>query len=298
VCGDHQHRPAFRSGTRSLDQIDPNELAPAASAFGTTLGDTVSCRSCGHGSLRGVPSAEELARTYAHVEDAGSLDEEAGQVATAERDLRAVRELLGAPPGALLDIGCWTGSLLDAARALGWETEGIEPSDWAASRAEQRGHTVAVGALGEVDLRREHYQVIACCDVLEHLVDPGDAVARIAALLEPGGLLFATVPDAGSRLARVLGRRWWSVLPMHVQYFTRSSLVRLLTDAGLEVLSVRTHPKVFTRRYYADRLGEFLPGASGAVARLTSLGSWADRPFAPDLRDRMALIARRREGTT
>jgi 2-polyprenyl-3-methyl-5-hydroxy-6-metoxy-1,4-benzoquinol methylase len=293
VCGDHQHRPAFRSGTRSLDQIDPNELAPAASAFGTTLGDTVSCRSCGHGSLRGVPSAEELARTYAHVEDHASLDEEAGQVATARRDLRAVRALLTDAPGDLLDIGCWTGSLLDAARTLGWDTEGIEPSDWAAARAEERGHPVAVGTLGEVALRQERYQVIACCDVLEHLVDPGDAVARIAALLEPGGLLFATVPDAGSRLARALGHRWWSVLPMHVQYFTRSSLRSLLSRADLEVLSVRTHPKVFTRGYYADRLGEFVPGAGRPLERLAAIGSWADRPFAPDLRDRMAVIARR-----
>ena len=296
VCGHHDHRPAFRAGTRSLAQMDPNELAPAASSFGTTLGDVVRCRSCGHGSLRRVPSADELARTYAHVEDTSSLDEEDGQVATATRDLRAVREHLAGPPGALLDVGCWTGSLLDAARTQGWDTEGIEPSDWAAARAEQRGHPVAVGALGDVVLQRERYQVIACCDVLEHLVDPAEAAARLAGLLEPGGLLFATVPDAGSRLARVLGPRWWSVLPMHVQYFTRGSFRGLLEDAGLEVLSVRTHPKVFTRRYYADRLGEFVPGAGRPIERLTSFGSWADRSFAPDLRDRMAVIARRRAG--
>ena len=296
MCGHPGHQPAFRAGTRSLAQLDPNELAPAASAFGTTLGDVVRCRSCGHGSLRRVPSADELARTYAHVEDTSSLDEESGQVATATRDLQSVRDQLTGPPGALLDIGCWTGSLLDAAQALGWDTEGIEPSDWAAARAEQRGHPVAVGTLGDVTLQRERYQVIACCDVLEHLVDPAEATARIAALLEPGGLLFATVPDAGSRLARALGPRWWSVLPMHVQYFTRDSLRSLLARADLEVLSVRTHPKVFTRRYYADRLGEFVPGARGPVERLTSHGSWADRPFAPDLRDRVAVIARRRGG--
>ena len=272
-------------------------MAPAASGFGTTLGDVVRCDACGHGSLRQVPSSEDLARTYAHVEDTSSLDEEHGQIATATRDLEAVHQHLAGGPGALLDLGCWTGSLLDAARTLGWDTEGIEPSDWAASQAEQRGHPVAVGALGDVTLQRDRYQVIACCDVLEHLVDPAEAARRIADLLEPGGLLFATVPDAGSRLARVLGHRWWSVLPMHVQYFTRDSLSSLLDHADLEVLSVRTHPKVFTRRYYADRLGEFVPGARRGVARLTSAGTWADRPFAPDLRDRIAVVARRRVGS-
>ncbi len=267
-------------------------MAPAASAFGATLSDVVRCDACDHGSLRRVPSAEELARTYAHVEDTSSLDEEDGQVATASRDLLSVRQHLTGAPGTLLDIGCWTGSLLDAARSLGWDTEGIEPSDWAAAKAEGRGHPVAVGTLGDVTLRRDRYQVIACCDVLEHLVDPAEAASRIADLLEPGGLLFATVPDAGSRLARVLGHRWWSVLPMHVQYFTRDSLARLLGHAGLEVVSVRTHPKVFTRRYYADRLREFLPVGRSAIDSVTRR-RWAEAPFAPDLRDRTAVIARR-----
>ena len=132
---------------------------------------------------------------------------------------------------------------------------------------------------------------MACCDVLEHLVDPAGAVAQIAALLEPGGLLFATVPDAGSALSRALGRRWWSVLPMHVQHFTRGSLTRLLEQGGLEIVSIRTHPKVFTRRYYADRLREFVP-VGGSLIGSVADRSWADRAFAPDLRDRAAVIAR------
>lgn len=271
-----------------------NELAPASAGFGTTLAPVVRCRDCGHGSLEEVPSEAALADTYAHVEDESTVDEEAGQVATARRDLAHVAEHLRGAPGALLDIGCWTGSLLDAAVALGWSAEGIEPSDWAAGRARERGHRVTVGVLGDVPTERADHQVVTCCDVLEHLVDPGAALDDIAGLLEPGGLLFATVPDAGSAAARILGHRWWSVLPMHVQYFTRRSLSRLLEAHGFEVLAVRTHPKVFTRRYYAERLAEFLPAGGGAVAAVARR-RWADAPFAPDLHDRIAVIARRPE---
>ena len=293
VCGSRDGMPAFRGRGDHIVDLRADQLAPAATAFGATVGEVVRCRACGHGSLDRPPSTDDLAHAYAHVEDASSLEESDGQTATARRDLLGVRDHLYGPPGRLLDIGCWTGSLLDAAADLGWTPTGVEPSTWAAARAVERGHDVTVGTLDDLDIEAATVQTVTCCDVLEHLDDPAEAARRIAQLLEPGGLLFATVPDAGSRLARLLGRRWWSVLPMHVQYFTRSSLVALLTGAGFEVVSVRTHPKVFTYRYYADRLGEFVPTVGRPLAGVVGRSPVAERAFGPDLRDRVAVIARR-----
>ena len=56
------------------------------------------------------------------------------------------------------------------------------------------------------------------------------------------------LPDAGSRVARMMGPRWWSVIPTHVQYFTRKSLTRLLGDHGFELRHLGTTPKAFTVR--------------------------------------------------
>ena len=103
-------------------------------------------------------------------------------------------------------------------------------------------------------------------DVIEHLPDPGAALDRIAALLRPGGILYLALPDAGSRLARLMGRRWWSVLPTHVQYFTRGSLATLLRRHGYDPLHVSTAPKTFSVRYYVWRLHGYSPRA-GEVAR-------------------------------
>jgi SAM-dependent methyltransferase len=122
-------------------------------------------------------------------------------------------------------------------------------------------------------------------DVLEHLPDPGGAVTEVYRLLEPGGVFYLTVPDAGSRLAKVMGKRWWSVLPMHLQYFTRSSMRRLLTDRGFEVIEQRSHPKVFSVRYYVARLAAF----TGVRLR-----SGSERLVAPNFHDRMEVIAAKR----
>src|SRR5262249_19506977 len=126
----------------------------------------------------------------------------------------------------------------------------------------------------------------------EHLAEPGAALDRVTDLLEPGGVLYVTVPDAGSILARMLGRRWWSVLPMHVQYFTRNSLRRLLRERGFETLWVTSHAKVFTARYYAERLAGYAPGLGRAAVAVASRAGFAERLLAPNFHDRIAALAR------
>jgi predicted TPR repeat methyltransferase len=146
--------------------------------------------------------------------------------------------------------------------------------------------------LGDVDLKPSEYDVIVAADVIEHLIDPGSAIECMERALSPSGVLFLTVPDAGSRVARVLGRRWWSVLPMHVQYFTRPSMRALLDARGLSVLDVRTHAKAFTMDYYADRVEAFVPVVGRLVPAAVRASGVAGRVVAPDLRDRMSVVAR------
>jgi hypothetical protein len=99
------------------------------------------------------------------------------------------------------------------------------------------------------------------------------------------------VPDAGSRVARVLGQRWWAVLPMHVQYFTRASMQRLLQAHGFARADIATHPKIFSAGYYADRLAVLIPVSGRAIPAVLRRAHLTHRPVAPDLRDRMGVIA-------
>ena len=100
------------------------------------------------------------------------------------------------------------------------------------------------------------------------------------------------VPDAGSRVARALGARWWSVIPTHVQYFTRASLRTLLRRHGYEVIDIATQPKAFSVRYYLSRIEGYSAPAGRALGRGAQRVGLADRMWAPDFRDRMLVIAR------
>src|SRR5205085_9377865 len=132
---------------------------------------------------------------------------------------------------------------------------------------------------------------VVMADVIEHLPRPAAALDRVASLLRPGGVVYLAVPDAGSALARALGRHWWSVIPTHVQYFTRASLYTLLRRRGFEPLLVRTAPKAFSVRYYLDRTGGYSTGLARALTGAAGAVGVADRLWAPDFRDRMAVVA-------
>ena len=88
------------------------------------------------------------------------------------------------------------------------------------------------------------------------------------------------LPDSGSALARLMGRRWWSVIPTHVQYFTRSSLAQLLEREGFELLDVATSPKAFTVRYYLGRLAGYSEGLAATAIAAAERAGLADRIWA------------------
>jgi hypothetical protein len=95
-------------------------------------------------------------------------------------------------------------------------------------------------------------------------------------------------------VARVLGARWWSVIPTHVHYFTRDSIATLLRRQDYEPLVVRTAPKAFSVLYYLDRIGGYSRPVAGALVGAASAAGVADSMWAPDFRDRMAVVARSR----
>lgn len=290
ACGASDLRPHLNvAGALGADG-----LIPSTDQFGTALGDIVRCARCGHMQLDPMPAEEILSEAYAVAASDDYVEEEVGQRATARMALERIDRY--APPGErrLLDLGCWVGFLMAEARERGWDPLGVEPSAFAAAYARDRlGLSVLNEGLFEASLPTGAFAAVTLGDVIEHLTAPGDALARIGSLLVPDGVLWMAIPDAGSRVARTLGRRWWSVIPTHVQYFTSSSIEALLERSGFRLLEITTAPKAFTVGYYLGRIGGYSPVAGRAlVAGARALGV-SDRLWAPDFRDRMAVIARR-----
>jgi SAM-dependent methyltransferase len=139
----------------------------------------------------------------------------------------------------ILDVGCGTGAFLDEARALGWQTQGIEVSVYAAQAAQQRGLEVRCEPIDRASLRGAAYDCVTLWDVLEHLCDPAGVLAAAAAAVRPGGVVAVSTGDITSLCARISGRRWHLFnLPEHLYFFSRRSLELLMQRSGLRVARI------------------------------------------------------------
>lgn len=267
-------------------------FVPSTKQFGRALSDIVRCPACGHMQLAEMPDEVVLGEAYGTAADDEYIGEERGQRQTAARVLARVEQHVR--PGRLLDLGCWVGFLLLEGTVRGWTATGVEPSAWAGRYArEQHGLDVRQGDLLTAEVPEGGFDAVVLADVLEHLPAPDEALDRVARLLAPGGVLVLVLPDAGSRVARLLGARWWSVIPTHVQYFTRASLRTLLARQGWQVIETSTAPKAFSVGYYLNRVQGYSPALGRGLAGAARAARQHDRLVAPDFRDRMLVLARR-----
>jgi 2-polyprenyl-3-methyl-5-hydroxy-6-metoxy-1,4-benzoquinol methylase len=232
--------------------------------------------------VREFPHPHELATVYgesyyrspaSHVVGYDNYEaDEANILATASRRLREISRYKTGP-GRLLDVGCALGYFMDAARGAGWETIGIELSDYAADHARRRGGaTVHVGELSHAALPESGVDVITLWDVVEHMADPLTQLRECRRVIKPNGLLAMSTPDIGSSVAKLTGERWmgFKLADEHLFYFSRSTATQLLEMSGFEVVRAFSVGKCITLSFFVKRLGLYLPRVAGVLGRLVS----------------------------
>jgi 2-polyprenyl-3-methyl-5-hydroxy-6-metoxy-1,4-benzoquinol methylase len=214
--------------------------------------------------------------------------------ASAREDL-AARVPAGA--SAVLDVGCSRGATAAALRARGvGRIVGIEPDRPAAQEAARVYDRVIPEPLEAITEEFEgQFDAVLFGDVLEHLEDPSAALTRVRRWLRPGGVVVASVPNAGhwSVVDDLLRGRFdyvpYSLLSgTHLRLFTRSTLRDLLEASGYEVEAIETVELAVSPRG-APRLAllRSFPGASAdlevaeflAVARVRGRGRLGYHPL-------------------
>ena len=269
----------------------PDLRAYACTSFGhRSHGPIWGCMSCGFLFQWPVPAVARLLEAYGAVEDPLYLSEKENRYLTFRRALG----LLGPPGGRrLLDVGAYCGFFVDVARQAGFAAEGIELSRWAVREAGALGLPVRNESLSERARSGATYDLLTMWDVVEHLPDPRQELLAARSLLRPGGELHVSTIDALSLLARALGARWPWLMEMHVIYFDRRTLPRLLEETGFRVRELRAYTHTVSADYLLRKAAASFPALAPALAVVRKLvpGRW---PVPVNLGDNMVVTAIRR----
>lgn len=272
LCGSAE-AAAIIEPTQRID--DPKKLYGAASGIRGTQ-RIVRCRSCSMMYESPRLSEEAIVSGYASADDAGHDSQHAMRVKSFAWSLKRFGKRLPAPPATILDVGTAGGAFLEAARDFGYTPSGIEPSQYLTNAACDRGFDVRAGTLADGLFGDQRFDVISMWDVIEHLCDPRDAVKGVHARLKPGGVFLLNFPDSGTWQAKLAGKRFWWLLSVHVSYFTKKTMRKLLEESGFNVEKIARHWQVLELGYLfgiAAHLGVPLAGTvkkllPGFIARI------------------------------
>jgi len=161
----------------------------------------------------------------------------------------ALEDLAAVPSGRVLDVGCGGGNMAKAIKRERPELElhgvDISRNAIASASADAQGVEFRVGPAERLPYDDGYFSAATMFDVLEHLIDPGQALGEIARVLAPGGLFHIALPLEGQprTIYHLIGAgtRWTAKLRYagHIQALSEDDYRGLATEHSLPVIRVR-----------------------------------------------------------
>lgn len=276
LCGDDRWdlvRASTYSPSVTADDI--RKLYSASSAHVLT-DQVVRCASCSLVYVNPRPATELTIESYSDAVDPTFVAQNDLRIATFRKTLRNVLHRLGETGGngrRVLDIGCAGGAFPVAARELGFNPAGVEPSRWMADYARRTyGLDVRDGILRPGMFPAGSFDMVTLWDVIEHVPQPHEVLTIAFELLKPGGLLLVNYPNVNSIAARLLGRRWPFWLSVHLFYYTRATIARQLSRAGFKVQWQESFSPSLPLGYVLQRAAPYFPPAGWLIPLLRIAG--------------------------
>jgi len=266
ICGSIESY-ILQPATYQLDALEQTDFVRtfSSSSDEPLNHQLVACAHCGLQYVSPRLRADAVIQGYTSGSDEQFVSQARGRELTFGKCLDMIEREWNAPRGHLLDIGTGGGSFLHMASKRGWQVEGCEPNRWLCEWAlKNYGLPARPGTVFDQRYAPASFDVVTLWDVLEHTPDPKSEVRETHRLLKEHGLLVVNYPDIGSWIARLMGRSWVFLLDVHLYYFTRATIRKLLADAGFDIVRIRPHYQRLNLGYVLYRSRRYI----GAPARL------------------------------
>lgn len=154
----------------------------------------------------------------------------------------------------VVEVGCGAGRLATAYRAINPTVRylGVELFEEAAQQAATQMDDVIIGSIEDADVFSELEDVLGDSgidvlifgDVLEHLLEPWDVLAKFKHIMSPNGYCVASIPNIShwTILAGLLHGEWHYAESglldrTHLRFFTKKTMIELFENTGWQIES-------------------------------------------------------------
>lgn len=150
--------------------------------------------------------------------------------------------------GDALDVGCGGGILSESLQEH-YSVVGIDLDEKLIEIAKSRKSNIEYHHKSTADIvneHKEHFDLITCLEVLEHVEHPKDMIFEISAMLKPGGRAFFSTLNrnpvsflgaivAAEYILRILPKR----THQYQDFIKPSELIRWCNEAGLQLVDMQ-----------------------------------------------------------
>lgn len=200
----------------------------------------VRCSNCGLGKT--LPSPSPGSAYYQHEGRYVELFANRSNVYRDHADqlLAVLDDLLDPASNRLLDLGCGGGFLVEAARARGYLSQGIEANHELVQWCRNRGLDVRFGDVTNLQPREVgQHDVVVLSSMLEHVPRPDLLLRAAGELLHSGGLIVLSQATYDGLLPQLFPWSWYGWQPReHYWHFTPGSLGCLADRLGFRAIRV------------------------------------------------------------
>jgi len=251
----------------NLCQVDDARLIFEAGEF-----RIVQCNRCSLFYVNPRPSSEEAKEIYS--EDYWTGESEYGfkrgyirHLKAGERAFRRYLKHISYYKGSgrFLDIGCGVGLLLKVASEVGYETYGLEVSEFASNFARDNyGLNVSNGTLDEVKFPGQYFGIVTMFNVFSHLPDPLGYFLEVHRIVEESGIFTFTTGNYSLLPDSLFKERWgqpeehfWKLNDQSVDVLLARTGFRLIRSQKLGYI-IPVSPRKLSQIGIPDRVLSFL----------------------------------------
>ena len=160
----------------------------------------------------------------------------------------------------VLEIGSYYGVLGSLLKPRVKEYNGIELSKHGANFSKKNFNLKIYNDKFENYIKfKNSIDVIIMSHVIEHLRNPFQIIELIEQKMNLKSTLIFSTYNMDSLIARILGYNYHWIMPMHLYYFSRKTLKKILQDNNLKIIKIKQDVHIVSLKYFFLKLSALVP---------------------------------------